>query len=388
MFVQNAVGNAQENESRRIPSLDGCRAISILLVVLAHLCDTPAFQVFDPYARLMFHFGPFGVEVFFVISGFIITTLLLNEERRNGSVSLKSFYIRRAFRIWPVAYAYLLVVGVLAWSRVIAVAPHHFFYAGTFLMNHVQVTNWFTGHFWSLAIEEQFYVLWPIAFLLTARRGRLICCCLILFVTPLLRTLTYLYEPAVYGAMQASLLFMGDAIAIGCLVALLSRELENSRIARRIIHLRCFFVIPVLSVVMYTALKLFPTFYLVGGKSIALLCIAATLWKAMHVRDGAFRFLNSKPLVKIGVFSYSLYIWQQVFLNPTSTSLANRVPFNLLLVCAAAMFSYFWIEVPFLRLRPRFSTWLETRRRGPLYGLPHRPSQPATLFSGDTGKQM
>ena len=364
MFAQEAVDNARENGPHRIPSLDGCRAISILLVVLAHLCETPAFQAFDPYARLMYHFGPYGVEVFFVISGFIITTLLLNEERRNGCLSIKKFYIRRAFRIWPVAYAYLLVVIVLAWSHVISVAPHHFFYAGTFLMNHVQETNWFTGHFWSLAIEEQFYVLWPIVFLLTARRGRLICCCLILFVAPLLRTLAYLYEPAVHRAMRFSLLFMGDAIAIGCLLALLSKELENSRIVCRIIHLRCFFVIPVLSVIMYTALKFFPAFYFAGGKSIALACIAATLWKVMHVRDTAFRFLNTKPLVKIGVLSYSIYVWQQVFLNPTSASVLNRLPLNLLLVCAAATFSYLWIEVPFLRFRPRFSTWLETRRRG------------------------
>jgi peptidoglycan/LPS O-acetylase OafA/YrhL len=364
MFAQEAVDKAQGNCPHRIPSLDGCRAVSILVVVVAHLCETPAFQAFDPFARLMFHFGPYGVEVFFVISGFIITTLLLNEERRNGRVSIRKFYIRRAFRIWPVAYAYLLVVAVLAWGHVISVAPHHFFYAGAFLMNHVQETNWFTGHFWSLAIEEQFYVLWPIVFLFTAKRGRLICCCLILFAAPVLRTLAYLYEPAVHRAMRFSLLFMGDAIAIGCLLALLSKELENSPIVSRIIHLRCFFVIPVLSVIMYTALKFFPAFYFAGGKSIALACIAATLWRVMHVRDTAFRFLNTKPLVKIGVLSYSVYVWQQVFLNPTSASVVNRVPLNLLLVCAAAMSSYRWIEVPFLRLRPRFSTWLETRRRG------------------------
>lgn len=363
MFAQEAVDNTRENSPHRIASLDGCRAISILLVALAHLCETPAFEAFNPYARFMYHFGPYGVEVFFVISGFIITTLLLNEERRNGRVSVKNFYIRRAFRIWPAAYAYLLVVAVLAWSHVISVAPHHFFYAGTFLMNHVQETNWFTGHFWSLAIEEQFYVLWPIVFLFTTRRGRLICCCLILIAAPLLRTLAYLYEPLIHQAMRFSLLFMGDAIAIGCLLALLSKELETSRIVYRIIHLRCFFVIPVLSVIMYTALKFFPAFYFAGGRSIVLICIAATLWKVMHVRDTAFRFLNTKPLLKIGVLSYSIYIWQQVFLNPTSASVLNRLPLNLLLVCAAATFSYYGIEVPFLRLRPRFSTWLETRRR-------------------------
>ncbi len=70
--------------------------------------------------------------------------------------------------------------------------------------------------------------------------------------------------------MRFSLLFMGDAIAIGCLLALLSKELENSPIVSRIIHLRCFFVIPMLSVIMYTALKFFPAFYFAGGKSIAL----------------------------------------------------------------------------------------------------------------------
>jgi peptidoglycan/LPS O-acetylase OafA/YrhL len=373
MFPQEAVAGPRKNSSRRIPSLDGCRAVSILLVILSHLCHTPAFQAFDPYARLVFHFGPFGVKVFFVISGFVITTLLLNEERRNGSVSIKEFYIRRAFRIWPVAYAYLFVVAVLAWKHVICVAPHYFFYAGAFLMNHVQETNWFTGHFWSLAIEEQFYVVWPLIFLLTARRGRLTCCFLVLFLAPLLRTLAYLYEPVIYGAMQSSLLFMGDAIAMGCLLALLSKELESSRIGRRIINLRCFFVIPLFSVIMYTALKWLPAFYFAGGDSIALICIAVTLWKVMHVRGTVFRFLNSKIVVNIGVFSYSLYIWQQLFLNPTSASVLNRLPFNLLLVCAATTFSYLWIEVPFLRLRPRFSTYLQTRRRG----VDIQPSAPA-----------
>lgn len=364
MFPQKTVASHQKNSLHRIPSLDGCRAVSILLVVSSHLCETPAFQAFDPYARLMYHFGPFGVKVFFVISGFLITTLLLNKERSNGSISIAGFYLRRAFRIWPVAYVYLLVVALLAWNHAISVTPHHLIYAATFLLNHFQEPNWFTGHFWSLAVEEQFYVVWPVVFLLTSRRGRVIGCLLILFMAPLLRTLAYLYQPGIYGAMQLSLLFVGDAIAIGCLLALLSRELEKSRIVRRIINLRCFFVIPLLSVIMYTTLKLFPAFYFAAGESIALICIAATLWKVMHVRDTAFRFLNAKPLVTIGVFSYSLYIWQQLFLNPTSTSVLNRLPLNLVLACAVATFSHLCIELPFLRLRPPLSAWLQNRKRG------------------------
>jgi peptidoglycan/LPS O-acetylase OafA/YrhL len=348
---------------RRIPSLDGCRAISICLVILSHLCYTPAFQAFNPYARMMYHFGPFGVKVFFVISGFLITTLLLNEERKNGRISIKMFYIRRAFRIWPVAYAFILVAAILAWKNWIALPPHNLLYAATFTMNHVQEGSWFTGHFWSLAIEEQFYLVWPLVFLFTARRGRTVSCLLILFLAPLLRTLSYVYAPRIFAAMQESLLFMGDAIAIGCLLALFSKELEASRIVHRIINLRWFFVVPVVSVIMYITLKPLPVFYWAAGESIALLCIAATIWRVIHVRDAAFWLLNTKPLVTVGVLSYSLYIWQQLFLNPTSDTVFNRLPLNLLLVVGVAACSYSFIESPFLRLRPVLSRWLQSRRR-------------------------
>jgi peptidoglycan/LPS O-acetylase OafA/YrhL len=336
----------QKSIPHRIPSLDGCRAISIILVILSHLCDTPSFHSFDPYARMIYHFGPFGVKVFFVISGFLITTLLLNEERKNGRISIKMFYIRRAFRIWPVAYAFILVLAVLAWRNWITLPAHNLLYAATFLINHVQEGSWFTGHFWSLAIEEQFYLVWPLVFL-----------------APLLRTLSYVYQPGIFDAMQQSLLFKGDAIAVGCLLALFSKELETSRMVHCLITLRGFFVIPVISVIMYITLKPFPVFYWAAGESIALLCIAASIWRVVHVRDLAFWFLNTKWLVTVGVLSYSLYVWQQLFLNPMSASVFNRVPLNLLLVCGVAAFSYHFIESPFLRLRPILAQWFQSRRR-------------------------
>ena len=138
-------------------------------------------------------------------------------------------------------------------------------------------------------------------FFFTAKRGRLICCCLILFAAPLLRTLAYLYKPAVHRAMRFQPAIHGRCDRHRLPVSSSLKELENSPIVSRIIHLRCFFVIPMLSVIMYTALKFFPAFYFAGGKSIALACIAATLWRVMHVRDTAFRFLDPKPLVKVGV---------------------------------------------------------------------------------------
>jgi len=364
----------QKSTPHRIPSLDGCRAISICLVILSHLCNTPSFQAFNPYARMMYHFGPFGVKVFFVISGFLITSLLLNEERKSGTISIKMFYVRRAFRIWPVAYTFILVVALLAWKNWITLPPHNLLYAATFTMNHVQDGSWLTGHFWSLAIEEQFYLVWPVVFLRAGRRGRLFSCFLILFLAPLLRTLSYVYEPGIFAAMQESLLFKGDSIAVGCLLALCSKELEGSRMVDRIIHLRWFFVVPIVSVIMYITLKPYPVFYWAVGESVGLICIAATIWRVIQVRDWAFWLLNTKPLATIGVLSYSLYIWQQLFLNPSSDTVFNRLPLNLLLVCAVAACSYYFIETPFLRLRPVLSTWLQNRRR-----RDHVPSSTSTI---------
>ncbi len=348
----------------RIPSLDGCRALSICLVLISHLCNTPAFQALNPYTRTVYLFGPFGVKVFFVISGFLITTLLLNEEHKNGSISIKMFYLRRAFRIWPVAYAFILVVALFQWRGWITLPPHNLVYAGTFTMNHATGgKSWFTGHLWSLAIEEQFYLVWPVVIVFTAKRGRVLACCIMLLLAPLSRILTFVYRPEVYAVMKQSLLFMGDSIAVGCLLALFSGELENSSIVRRIIGSRWFFLVPVLSAVMYGTLRPFPAFNLGAGESIALVCIAATIWRAIRVQDAAFRLLNSKPLVTVGVFSYSIYIWQQLFLNPTSASIFNRLPINFLLICGAAMCSYYLIERPCLRLRPIFLEWCQSRGR-------------------------
>ena len=119
---------------------------------------------------MIYHFGPFGVKVFFVISGYLITTLLIHEECEYGRISIKKFYIRRAFRIWPVAYAFILVAAVLAWMGVITLPVGNLIYASTFTMNHVLIGSWWTGHLWSLAIEEQLYLVWPAIFFIGAQR--------------------------------------------------------------------------------------------------------------------------------------------------------------------------------------------------------------------------
>src|SRR5207248_5891757 len=98
---------------------------------------------------------------FFAISGYLICTRLLVEEETTGSISLRSFYIRRVFRILPPAYVYLAVVAGLSAAGMIAAAWTDIASAALFYSNYIEPRSWFTGHFWSLAMEEHFYLLWP-----------------------------------------------------------------------------------------------------------------------------------------------------------------------------------------------------------------------------------
>jgi peptidoglycan/LPS O-acetylase OafA/YrhL len=117
----------------RIPSLDGLRGISILAVMASHL--TRAANV-PPLPGWVDSLGEFGVRVFFVISGYLITTLLLAEQRKTGTISLKGFYARRAYRIFPAFYVFIAVVAVLSVAGVVTLAPGDLVHAVTFTRNY------------------------------------------------------------------------------------------------------------------------------------------------------------------------------------------------------------------------------------------------------------
>src|ERR1700690_1965841 len=136
---------------KRIPSLDGLRAISITLVVLSHLVKWKhvSLQVLETY-------GALGVHIFFVLSGYLITSLLLGEYERTSTISLRDFYIRRAYRIFPAALVFLAVVIALYWRQM------HWYHAAAavlYVANMDISRPWIFGHLWSLSIEEQFYLL-------------------------------------------------------------------------------------------------------------------------------------------------------------------------------------------------------------------------------------
>ena len=159
-----------------LPTLDGWRAVAIVLVLFAHASESIRnalpFLLPDDLSGLK-KIGLFGVQLFFGLSGFLITSKLLEEETRNGQISLRSFYIRRCFRILPAALGFLLVVGLLSLAGVLDVGIGRWLSTLFFAANYsTSEHSWYLGHFWSLAVEEHFYFLWPAAFLVLRVRQR------------------------------------------------------------------------------------------------------------------------------------------------------------------------------------------------------------------------
>src|SRR5271155_3161557 len=159
-----------------LPTLDGWRAIAVLMVIFYH----DALHSAGPFSTRWFQeHGVLGVDIFFGISGLLICSRLLEEEKALGTISLSKFYIRRAFRILPPALLYLIVVAVLGLLDILPVLPKEWFAALLFYRNYSRLSataghiDWFTAHYWSLSIEEHFYLLLPSILVFMPRRWRL-----------------------------------------------------------------------------------------------------------------------------------------------------------------------------------------------------------------------
>src|SRR5262245_48256681 len=132
---------------RAIPGLDGLRAISILFVLVGHLTGTRGF----PNVPILGHLGNFGVRIFFIISGFLITHILLKEWRKSRTISLPRFYFRRSLRLFPACYVFIGVVALLAAKHAVHLERWDLVFGTTYTMNYYEARGWPLGHLWSLA---------------------------------------------------------------------------------------------------------------------------------------------------------------------------------------------------------------------------------------------
>ena len=334
----------------RIPSLDGLRAISIGLVVFRHLCGTGNFL--PDRVGGFFEVGDLGVRVFFVISGFLITTLLLNELDASGRVHLGKFYLRRTFRIFPPYYAFLLAVLAASAAGWLALHPGDLAHAFTYTSNYHADRSWPVGHTWSLSVEEQFYLLWPAVLLVAGRRRALVAAAAFFLASPVIRLGLWWWGGPEIG-IGHRFETVADAIAIGCVLAGSAAWLQGQPLYSRLLDSRLFVLAPV-AVLAASLLHDRPRLSCLFGFSVMNLGIAACLhWCVIHHEGRIGRVLNSAPLVYVGVLSYSIYLWQQVFLDRESAAALNQFPANLLGVIAASVVSFYAVERPWLALRRR-----------------------------------
>jgi peptidoglycan/LPS O-acetylase OafA/YrhL len=332
-----------------LPSLDGLRAISIAFVLLGHLGGTRGL------ARINLGIGDFahlGVVVFFVISGFLITRLMLSERSKNGCVSLKLFYARRALRLFPAAYAFMACVCLLWVAGIVHLQAKDIWHAVTYTVNFESGRSWQIGHLWSLSVEEQFYFIWPCTFvLLGPRRAGWVAAGAIL-LGPVARSCAWLLLRGTPYRDLEMFPMVADSIAMGCLLAMAGSWLEGKKWYLQLF--RPAYSAGLLALVLLTNRFMGYTVVSVFGSSIINACLAVLIHRSVYCsRDWIARVLNWKPVAFVGVLSYSLYLWQQLFLNRNSAAWINAFPQNLVLTIAAALGSHFLLEKPLLRLRHR-----------------------------------
>ena len=347
VVVDPPVPRGRRETARRIPSLDGLRAVSIAMVLLGHLGGTRGFVHLDlgvgDYSRL-------GVVIFFVISGFLITGLLLSETAQKGRVSLRLFYARRTLRLFPACYAYIGCVTALWLAGVIQLRPQDVWHAATYTVNYLPKPSWDLGHLWSLSVEEQFYLLWPCVFVALKLRRAVWVAAAVVLLGPVARIAAWgLGDP--YRDLK---LFpvVADSLAAGCLLAMARGWLEAQRWYLQLFRPVYSLGILALILLMNRSLSYSPAW--VFGTSVINIGLAILIHRSVYCSAGwSGKVLNWPPIAFVGVLSYSLYLWQQLFLNRQSSAWVNAFPQNLALAFAAALGSYFLLEKPLFRLRHR-----------------------------------
>lgn len=305
-----------------IPTLDGIRAVAILLVLASHIFDGYRY----PTVRSL---GHVGVAIFFSLSGYLITSRLVEEYNVTGRISLRNFYIRRAFRILPPALFYLTTLWALSWLRIVICSRRAILSALFLYANYADLegTGWRAGHFWSLSVEEHFYLLWP-AFLIVlgVRKGWRTAAILAIAIglwrilDDHFHILAQIFNDPFLAHDADRTDLIADALLWGCCLSFWLRPPLRE----------------LLSPVRSTALAIAAAgsivgilFWHVSHMQIPLNLLPTVLLAAIVAAPNAAigRILEHSVLRFIGRLSYSLYIWQQLFLGgPVRHYLIRSLP--------------------------------------------------------------
>ena len=346
--------------------LDGFRAVAILMVVFQHLRMFPEFLQETPF----YPGGGFlGVNLFFVLSGFLITVLLHQEYARWGKVNLKHFYGRRILRLYPALLVLIVVIALGAWSMssfpvlVRWKSGNDWIYALFYLSNYAMAFNWMLPQSpysptWSLAVEEHFYIVWPTLYILSLRlRSRprslaLLLGCSILAVTGY-RAWAVTQVPWIipYRTTHTRI----DSILWGCLLGILIVEnLLSARAVKSIVFLRWPCALAVIAFFIFG--RPVPDVVGIGIFGYDLCCTVLIGGCVLKPEGNLVTLLSLPPMVYIGKLSYSLYLWHWPFhilrTNPRG-SFVDALPVFLLALLFSVI-SFHFVERPFLRVKNKY----------------------------------
>ena len=354
----------EPESDRRIPSLDGWRALAILLVLGSHTRYTSLFpEGISLWVQLLFD-GELGVRIFFVLSGYLISLLILKETGRTGRISLPSFFLRRIFRIFPVYFAYLGILAVLSVAGLYSDNIGSWLGCLTFTRNMLGRGQSGSAHFWSLAVEEQFYVVWPIMLsclrLWQRRYAYFLPLLFPIALCPIIRG--YLVSGGLGATLidrlrgPRSILLFADSLAVGCIGAWLlwkSAPLLIWRASHSVIMLISLALLVgghLLQIYAGTSLTtaLVPSFQAWG--------VMGCLWLGTNPQSPGYKFLNSVIISKIGILSYSLYVWHFLFVSEFMGPNFKYWPTHdwrlwLLPAVVLSALSYNYLEIPFVKIR-------------------------------------
>ncbi len=349
------------------PELDALRFVAFGLVFFHHVCASLAGDMlnaggFQAEAATLAVAGGYGVDLFFLLSAYLITELFMRERAQTGAIDVPAFYVRRILRIWPLYFFFVFATLILSRFTPVqfppgAVVPMLLFYGNWYFMTHAAFSP--AGILWSVSIEEQFYLLCPLAVKFLSRRGLMLLATVLILIAVVAR-FVLLHSAAVSPqALWYCTFTRLDPIAIGMLTCLLL----NGRVPR-------------LAPAARAALML-------GG----LICLyGASTWlhgraEQQTVMDGSLAypladcgvlaiflaFLGAKfswaPVIYLGQISYGLYVYHILALDIAKVGLLQTLgtcPFWLRALIAFPMtvgfaaLSYAWLEVPLLQLKSRF----------------------------------
>jgi peptidoglycan/LPS O-acetylase OafA/YrhL len=349
-----------------LPGINGLRGIAAMLVVIHHVTKgLSRYKIAIPkWIDIAFtrNAGSDAVTIFFVISGFLITYLLLAETKLNGAINIKKFYLRRILRIWPVYYLYLFIAIIISFvmhdKLLFHYLPFYIFFAGN-IPTIVNVMPFYIVHFWSLGVEEQFYLFWP--FIFKYFKGKLIALLFVLAAILCLQPLlsndnTNHLNHTFYIFIRFVSNFQG--ILIGCITALLFSK-------NRMYFSFCFNKICQAAALILMVLLITNGIWIDCFHDAITSVLSVIILIALIENKSFFLKTENKVLNHLGKISYGLYVWHPfvmwLFLR-MSKQIIVPAEYLIWIICIGtplfsiliADISYRYFEVRFLKMKRKF----------------------------------